>query len=223
MKDELTLEGVTKSYEARTILHQVSLRAVPGETVAIVGPSGSGKSTLLNIIGALDGPDAGTVQLGEIAVHTLSGRALADYRARKIGFVFQEHHLLPQLTALENVLLPTTALCRSEGREKAERAVKLLDRIGVAHRGSAFPAQMSGGERQRVAVARALINGPALLLCDEPTGSLDFENGVSVVSLLAEIAAQESVIALMVTHNAEHAARFSRCLLLRDGRLEAHP
>lgn len=224
----LALTDVTKSFGGRPVLRGISLSVGAGDTVAIVGPSGSGKSTLLNIVGALDAPDGGAVRLGGTDVHALHGSELAAYRACEVGFVFQEHHLLPQLSALENVLLPTLSRAAANVRSHrtnseisvSDRAVKLLERLDVGARRDAFPAQLSGGERQRVAVARALINGPRLLLCDEPTGNLDAENGASVVDLLVEAAQSQSVSVLMVTHNAEHAARFGQCLRMRDGRLD---
>lgn len=216
---DLAVEDLTKRFDTpsgpSTVLEGLSLNAAPGETVAILGPSGSGKSTLLNIIGSLDRPTSGTVRLGEVEVTALSGRALADFRARSVGFIFQDHHLLPQLTALENVMLPTLAAGTTESAE--ERAAQLLERVGVADRMQAFPARMSGGERQRVAAARALINGAKLLLCDEPTGNLDRDTSSNLVGLLMELAEQQNVTVLMVTHNVEQAARFGRCLLLRDG------
>lgn len=217
----LRVEGLTKEYEtpggALRVLDGLGLTAEPGETVAILGPSGSGKSTLLNIIGSLDRPTSGTVRLGETDVTSLEGSALAAYRATEVGFVFQDHHLLPQLSALENVLLPTLAAGTGDGAE--ERARELLERVGVGERAEAFPARLSGGERQRVAAARALINGPALLLCDEPTGNLDRESGDRLVELLGELAA-DGVTVLMVTHNTRQAGMLGRGLLLADGALE---
>lgn len=219
--DALVVEAVSKSFDTpagRTqVLREVNLQAWPGNTVAIVGPSGSGKSTLLNIIGSLEAPTSGSVTLGDTPVTSLRGPALAEFRARRVGFIFQDHHLLPQLSAYENVLLPSLAL---HGSRRAERrARELLERMGVAHRAQAFPARLSGGERQRVAAARALVNGAGLLLCDEPTGNLDRESGANLVSLLIELAARDGVIVLMVTHNEQQAARFEHCLLLRDGTL----
>jgi putative ABC transport system ATP-binding protein len=149
-------------------------------------------------------------------VTALYGGSLADFRATRVGFIFQDHHLLPQLTAVENVLLPT--LVAAQKGDAAKRAMELLDRMGVSNRAQAFPARMSGGERQRVAVARALINGAGLLLCDEPTGSLDHDSGSNIISILLELAGQ-GVTVLMVTHNLEHASRFARSLALRDGKL----
>ena len=216
----LTVAGVTKEYDAPTgpnrVLDGASLTAQPGETVAILGPSGSGKSTLLNIIGSLDRPTAGTVRLGDLDVTSLDGPALAAYRAGDVGFIFQDHHLLPQLSALENVLLPTLAAGTSEGAE--QRARELLARVGVAERADAFPARLSGGERQRVAAARALINGPALLLCDEPTGNLDRESGNRLIELLTDLA-EDGVTVLVVTHNTQQAAMLGRGLLLSEGTL----
>jgi len=220
--DHLVLSGVTKRFPGAdgadlTILDGVSCTVAEGETVAIVGPSGSGKSTLLNIIGALDTPTSGTVRLGDTDVTGLSGQELSRFRASSVGFVFQEHHLLPQLTAIENVLLPTLA-AQEVGHDETW-ARETMERIGLGRRLDAFPAQLSGGERQRVALARALVNGARLLVCDEPTGNLDVDSGAEVVTLLLELAREQDVTVLMVTHNAEHARRFSRCLQLADARL----
>ncbi len=216
----LVLTDIAKSYPApegeTMILRGVSLTAAPGATLAIVGPSGSGKSTLLNIIGTLDAPTAGSVRLGETEVTALRGDALAAFRAGCVGFVFQEHHLLPQLTALENVLLPK--LAAGPTAQASARARALLERVGVASRADAFPAQLSGGERQRVAIARALINGAGLLLCDEPTGNLDGDTGAAIIDLFLELA-REGVTVLMVTHNLALAARCAQCLELRHGTL----
>jgi ABC-type lipoprotein export system ATPase subunit len=224
--DHLVLRDVTKRYprpdgSELAVLDDVSCAVGRGETVAIVGPSGSGKSTLLNIVGALDSPTSGEVWLGETEVSALCGRALAAFRAAEVGFVFQEHHLLPQLTTLENALLPALALPRAEGAEPLARS--LLERVGMAERLDSFPAQLSGGERQRAALVRAMVNRPQLLLCDEPTGNLDAETGAAVVSLLLELAADRGVTVLMVTHNPAHARRFGRCMGLTQGRLAAAP
>lgn len=240
---KLVLETVTKVFGAPdgaslAVVNRVDLAISAGETVAIVGPSGSGKSTLLNLIGSLEQPTSGRILLGDLEVNALSGQELAQFRSGRVGFVFQEHHLLPQLSALENVLLPTLAVrvgraCRSttesgetpdlrvQGESEA-RAAELLERVGLTARREAFPAQLSGGERQRVAIARALINGPSLLLCDEPTGNLDRTTGADMVSLLLELAAQQGVTVLMVTHNLEQAARFGRCFELVGGKLAPH-
>jgi len=221
MDSDLVVTGLQKTFDAPqgvlTVLRQVDLHVSAGETVAIIGPSGAGKSTLLQIIGSLDTPSAGSVRLGDCEVTTLCGADLAAFRARRVGFVFQDHHLLPQLTALENVLLPTLYVKHNDAIQT--RAQALLARVGVAARATAFPAQLSGGERQRVAIARALMNGAGLLLCDEPTGNLDREHGAAIVSLFLELAEQERVAVIMVTHNLTHAARFSHCLALQDGAL----
>ena len=221
----LKVSGVSKSFAsgdgpARHVLKDVSLECSAGTAVAVIGPSGSGKSTLLNIIGSLDSPDSGSVRLGDISVCELTGDGLTSYRAGEVGFVFQDHHLLPQLTARENVLLPSVAM--HSAASAAERASGLMESVGLTHRDDAFPAQLSGGERQRVATARALINSPGLLLCDEPTGNLDSEAGSKVVELLLELARNDNTIVLMVTHNADHALRFDTVLELRSGALKTH-
>jgi ABC-type lipoprotein export system ATPase subunit len=217
----LVAEDIVMEYDTpagpNRVLDGLSLSAEPGETVAILGPSGSGKSTLLNIVGSLDRPTAGTVRLGETDVTALEGRALAEFRAREVGFIFQDHHLLPQLTAVENAMLPALAAGTTDGAE--QRARELLERVGVTGRADAFPARLSGGERQRVAAARALINGAGLLLCDEPTGNLDRDTGARLIALLRELA-DDGVTVLMVTHNTEQAALLGRRLLLRAGKLE---
>jgi len=219
--ERLVVADLTKTYNMADgpieVIAGMSFCMEPGDTLAVIGPSGSGKSTLLNIIGSLDKPTSGSVRLGGTEVTRLAGRELAEFRANRIGFVFQEHHLLPQLTALENVLLPT--LVGRGGAEASARARELLERLGVAHRMHAFPAKMSGGERQRVAVARALVNGARLMLCDEPTGNLDRETAAGMVSLFIELSRQSKVSVVMVTHNLELAAAFSKCVELRGGRL----
>lgn len=215
----LTVDRVWKTYEspagANDVLKGVDLAIEPGQTVAIVGASGCGKSTLLNIVGSLDRPTSGTVRLGDLDITRLAGDELADYRRHKVGFVFQDHHLLPQCTALENVALPTIAA--GSGRAGMDRAGQLLGRVGLGDRGGDFPQKLSGGERQRVAIARALVNEPPLVLCDEPTGNLDRLTAESVAALFAELAAERNVMLMIVTHNLELAGRFSRRLELRDG------
>ena len=213
----LLLANVGKTYEpSREVLRDVSMAVEPGETVAVVGPSGSGKSTLLNLIGSLDTPTSGAITFGGIDVAALSGSDLTAFRSRTVGFIFQDHHLLPQLTAFENVLLPSLA---AGGKDATGRARDLLDSVGLLGHADAFPARMSGGERQRVAIARAMINEPALLLCDEPTGNLDREAGENVVGLFLELAAERRVTVVMVTHNVDLARKCSRCLELRGGSL----
>ena len=214
----LVLTHIRKTYEpANEVLRDVSMAVAPGETVGVVGPSGCGKSTLLNIIGSLDKPTSGTVTLGGLDVGGLSGADLAAFRSSSVGFVFQDHHLLPQLTALENVLLPSLA---ASGADAAPRALELLGRVGLLEQADSFPARMSGGERQRVAVARAMINEPALLLCDEPTGNLDQAAGENVVALFLELAGDRDVAVVMVTHNLHLAAKLARRVVLRGGRLD---
>jgi ABC-type lipoprotein export system ATPase subunit len=220
------LEKVTKDYVAAAgaepvrVLREVSLEIQAGESVSIVGPSGSGKSTLLNIIGTLDLPSGGRVELdGHDLVH-LQEAELAAVRNRKIGFVFQAHHLLPQCTVLENVLIPTLADSRKEGRkEAAERGKQLLQRVGLGDRLDHRPGQLSGGERQRVAVVRALINRPKLLLADEPTGALDRASAQALTQLLVELNREQQVTLVVVTHALELARLMKRPLELQDGRL----
>ena len=230
----LNLESVTKRYDrpdrsgSLTVLESISLEVGRAESLAIVGPSGSGKSTLLQIMGTLDHPTSGTVQLNGQDLGTLDDAQLAAVRNRQIGFVFQAHFLLPQCTVLENVLVPTLAAAsRSERqspgkgeKESAEtRAKRLLKRVGLDERMRHRPAELSGGERQRAAVVRALINRPKLLLADEPTGSLDHESAQGLGELLVELNREEEVTLIVVTHAAELARRMARMLELKDGRL----
>ncbi|MBM3495394.1 MAG: ABC transporter ATP-binding protein [Armatimonadetes bacterium] len=219
----LDLRDLRKGFGERVVLDGVCLSADPGDTIAIMGPSGSGKSTLLNIVGALDRPSGGQALFAGADLADIKPSEVAHYRAHNVGFVFQEHLLLPQLTAVENVLLAALA---AKAPRSAPRARMLLERVGVSHRGDAFPWEMSGGERQRVAIARALMNEPRLLLCDEPTGNLDRETGGAVVDLLLKVAADEARAAggmavIMVTHNPDHAARFARRYGLDGGVLRA--
>jgi len=222
----LVVEGVRKEFSLPSgkleILKGVSLTMAAGESASIVGPSGSGKSTLLNIIGSLDRPSAGTVSVDGVDVTSLADDALAAYRARQVGFIFQDHHLLPQCTAIENVMLPTLT-AGSTGAGGHSAAAALLERMGLTDRAASFPAQLSGGERQRVAVARALINSPGLLLCDEPTGSLDGAAAETVAGLLAELVEENSLCLVVVTHNMELAGRFGRMLRLDGGVLTEGP
>ena len=205
--------------ESVRVLEDVDLEARRGESIAIMGPSGSGKSTLLHIIGTLDQPTSGQVTLEGENPFDLSDKALARFRNRRIGLVFQDHYLLPQCTALENVLVPTLAT-RRDRSAMADRARGLLDRLGLTHRLSARPPEMSGGERQRVAIARALINEPALLLCDEPTGNLDRATARTVGDGFVQLLADQQTALLLVTHDPEFARRFDKVYHLRAGRLE---
>jgi lipoprotein-releasing system ATP-binding protein len=217
----LAVRHVRKEFDSApplVVLKDVSFDLGAGETLSIMGPSGAGKSTLLNIVGSLDKPTGGRVTLGETKVTALEGAALADFRSRCVGFVFQDHHLLPQCSAIENVLLPTLAAPPSS-RDGSSRARELLERVGLKDRLHSFPAQLSGGERQRVAIARALVNRPPLLLCDEPTGNLDPETSAEAGALFLELARERGVMLIVVTHNLEFARLFGRCLELSAGSL----
>lgn len=214
--------GLSKTYRLgdreTPVLSGVDLVLAPGELVGIVGPSGSGKSTLLHLLGALDRPDEGEVLLDGESLGRMGPDALAAVRNRKIGFVFQFHHLLPDFTALENVGLPARiAGVGASGVE--ERARELVERVGLASRADHFPNQLSGGERQRIALCRALSLRPSLVLADEPTGNLDTASGEEVMALLEELQRQEGTTAVVVTHNPEIAARCGRILELIDGSL----
>ncbi len=217
------LRHVTKAYRAAEtpVLSGCDFAIGEAETVAMVGPSGSGKSTLLNLLGALDRPDTGEVVVDGQNLATLDAAALASFRNTKVGFIFQLHHLLPQCTVLENVLVPTLARKSSSAeREKFRaRARQLLESVGLGHRLDHRPGQISGGERQRAAVARALILEPKLLLADEPTGALDRANAERLMDLLAELNTREKVAIALVTHAPDLAKRMSRVLELKDGKL----
>jgi len=219
---DLLLENVTKEFPTRAeplvVLRGVSLALAPGENVAIMGPSGSGKSTLLNVIGTLEPPTSGRVLLAGQDPATLDEPALAVLRRRQIGFVFQDHHLLPQCSVLENVLVPTIAGGPTMWGA-IQRARDLLDRVGLAGRLDHRPAELSGGERQRAALARALVNRPALLLADEPTGNLDRTNADRVGRLMLELQRQEGMMLVVVTHSAHLAGLMRRRLELDDGRV----
>jgi putative ABC transport system ATP-binding protein len=211
-------EGLSKSYDGGEIhaLDRASLTVGRGEFVALTGPSGSGKSTLLQIIGALDEPDAGRVSYGGVDYADLPD--LSAFRARRLGFVFQAFYLLPTLTAAENVQVPMFEMPWSR-QERVARAQSLLASVGVHGRSGKRPPQLSGGERQRVAIARALANEPELILADEPTGSLDSANARQVLDLLRSLHDSRGLTVLMVTHDAEVAARADRIVNMRDGRV----
>ena len=203
------------------VLKDISLEMQKGETVAVIGPSGSGKSTLLNIIGALDSPSSGVVKFGGKDLAGLGNVELSEIRNRQMGFVFQLHHLLPQCTVLENVLIPTIPFARDDRKGDAEaRAVSLLKRVGLEDHLAYFPAQLSGGEMQRVAVVRALINQPQLLLADEPTGSLDRESSESLGQLLVDLDKEQETTLIVVTHSLELAGLLDKVYKLQDGSLE---
>ena len=218
----LHVEGVSKSYPSPqadvAVLSNVSLRFSPGDAAAIMGPSGSGKSTLLYILGALEPPTAGTVTLDGVNAFSLNSRDLAAFRNKQIGFVFQDHCLLPQCSVLENVLVPTLVGRADPGSDAHAR--RLVDQVGLSHRVSHLPGQLSGGEKQRVALARALVRQPRLLLCDEPTGNLDRASADSVASLLFELQQQQKAVLIVVTHSADLAARFPMRFNLVDRTLQ---
>lgn len=219
----LALEGVEKAYLRGTpaevrVLRGASLALAPGEVVALVAPSGAGKSTLLHIAGLLDSADAGTVRIGgQDLTRATDARRTAARRA-EIGFVYQFHHLLPEFTALENIVLPQLAHGRPRGQAEA-RAAELLERVGLGPRARHRPAQLSGGEQQRVAFCRALANAPRILLADEPTGNLDPETSERVFATLLEVVRETGLAALIATHNLALAARMDRTLRLAGGRL----
>lgn len=217
----LVVTGLTKDYPTRSgplpILRGISLTLDRGESLAVTGPSGSGKSTLLHILGTLDRPTNGTVTLSGTDPFALPEPQLADFRNRHVGFVFQDHHLLPQCSVLENVLIPT--LVAEDGAAAETWAKELLKRVGLAERLDHRPAELSGGERQRVAVARALVLRPTLLLADEPTGNLDRKTAASIGELLLELHRAENTVLVVVTHSPEIARRFPRRAEMNDGKL----
>jgi lipoprotein-releasing system ATP-binding protein len=212
-----------KEYEhgGRTlsVLHNVNVLLEPGEMVAIVGASGVGKSTLLHVLGTLDLPTSGSIRFNDEEITRMSPTRLADFRNREIGFVFQFHHLLPEFTALENVMMPGLLMGRTFA-EARERARGLLAEVGLEHRETHKPRQLSGGEQQRVAVARALMNEPLVLLADEPSGNLDTATSSRLHDLLFGLRARRQVSLIVVTHNTDLAARADRILVLDEGRLE---
>jgi lipoprotein-releasing system ATP-binding protein len=220
---ELVVERLNKTFPTRmeplVVLRDVSLALNGGQNAAILGPSGSGKSTLLFIVGTLDAPSSGSVRLSGVDPFSLPEKQLAEFRNRNIGFVFQDHYLLPQLTVLENVLIPAMAE-GSPSAEVVERAKYLLGRIGLAERLEHRPAELSGGERQRAGVARALLLKPQLVLADEPTGNLDRKSAAAIGELLIEMQREEKTMLLVVTHSLELAQRFERRFEIDDGQMK---
>jgi putative ABC transport system ATP-binding protein len=216
----IDLRGVSKTVPSGggtlTILHPLDLTVGSGEFLAVSGPSGSGKSTLLGLIAGLDAPSSGSIVIDGVDITTLDEDPLARLRGAKIGFVFQFFHLIPSLTALENVQVP---LELADASDPASRAAALLDEVGLADRRRHYPSQLSGGEQQRVAIARALANNPPILLADEPTGNLDTVTGRHVIDLLAEVHRARGATLVLVTHDAELAARADSRIALRDGRI----
>ncbi|WP_299615302.1 ABC transporter ATP-binding protein [uncultured Tateyamaria sp.] len=223
----LSLAGIAKTYNAGLpsqvdVLHGVDLDVQRGEVVALVAPSGAGKSTLLHIAGLLDTPDAGSVTLNGQNLSGQSDRRRTLARRAEVGFIYQFHHLLPEFTALENIALPQLAAGASRADADA-RALSLLDKVGVAHRATHRPAELSGGEQQRVAFCRALANEPALLLADEPTGNLDPATSDQVFDALMALVRDTGLSALIATHNLDLAARMDRTVRLDAGQLQADP
>ncbi|MEE2888011.1 MAG: ABC transporter ATP-binding protein [Planctomycetota bacterium] len=218
----LQARGLAQNFDSLEVLRSIDLDVATGESVAIVGPSGCGKSSLLNILGGLMMPSAGSVSIEGVRLSEMTPDELAAFRNSQIGYVFQAHHLLPQCTALENVLIPTLVRGVASRQGAEARAVALLDSVGLGDRLSHRPSKLSGGECQRVAVVRALINGPRLLLADEPTGSLDGEAADRLGELLVDLNHREEVTLITVTHSDRLAARMQRTLKLTGGALTQH-
>ena len=215
----ITTEGIKKSFGSLEVLKGIDLHIDKGEVVSIVGPSGAGKTTLLQIIGTLDRPDAGSVIIDGIDVGQLSKKKLADFRNQHIGFVFQFHQLLPEFTAIENIMIPAYIAGVSH-REAKKRAQELLDFMGLTDRASHKPNELSGGEKQRVAVARALVNRPAVILADEPSGSLDSKNKEELHQLFFDLRDKFGQTFVIVTHDEQLASITDRTIHMRDGQLE---
>ena len=214
----LQANNITKKYDQLQVLKGVDIAVAKGEIVSIVGSSGAGKSTLLHILGTLDTPDTGNIFLNDEAVHLLKGKKLAAFRNKHIGFVFQFHHLLPEFSALENVCIPGWIGNRNKQQVEKE-ALKLLQLLGLGNRIGNKPQQLSGGEQQRVAVARALINNPAIVFADEPTGNLDSANAKELHHLFVQLKNDLQQTFLIVTHNEELAALSDRTVHMKDGRI----
>ncbi len=223
----VAVENISKTYNDQgsrigvPVLRDVSTEIGEGEFVCLMGPSGSGKSTLLTILGAMNHPSQGRLVIDGIDVYALSDERRADFRAQYLGFVFQQHHLMPYLNAIENVMLPLATLPLA-AIEKRRRALEVLEKVGLAKKWSRMPNQLSGGEQGRLAIARALANEPPLVLADEPTGTLDTKTGDEIMKVLLDLSARGQTI-FMVTHNPANAALAHRVLYLRDGELEPTP
>lgn len=221
----LELKNIFKGYgdplksNFRQVLEDLSLEVYTNQKIAIAGPSGSGKTTLLNLIGTLDQPDTGEIAFKGISITGYSQKELAHFRNRELGFVFQMHHLLPQCTLWENVLLPVLPFKKIVGKAEKEWAEHLLRKVGIWEQRNQYPSELSGGECQRTAVVRALINKPQLILADEPTGALDEQNAGSLAELLNHISSEEGVSLVVVTHSAELALQMDRVYHLKSGRL----
>lgn len=221
----LALNGVTKKFHSPgpggplEVLKSVNLSVLHGDSISIVGPSGCGKSTLLNIIGGLDAPDSGTVKIDGCNLYELRSAQLAEFRNKSVGFLFQNHHLLPQCSVIENVLIPGLATSSSPSLEMRERGETLLEKIGLSDRIHHRPSQLSGGERQRVAFVRSLIMKPQFILADEPTGSLDPKTAETMTELLIEMNETSGLTMIIVTHSMELAGRMKRKVSFSDGAL----
>ena len=218
----ITISNITKSFGTLQVLKGIDIHIDRGEVVSIVGPAGAGKTTLLQIIGTLDRPDTGTVCVDGIDTTTLSSKKLSDFRNQHLGFVFQFHQLLPEFTAIENIMIPAYIAGLSKKRAK-QRALELLDFMGLADRATHKPNELSGGEKQRVAVARALVNSPAVILADEPSGSLDSKNKAELHQLFFDLRDQFGQTFVIVTHDEALAQITDRTIHLRDGLIELPP
>ena len=218
----IDVKGIKKSFGSLEVLKGIDLHIDKGEVVSIVGPSGAGKTTLLQIMGTLDKADSGTIEIDGVDVSRLSSKKLSDFRNQHVGFVFQFHQLLPEFTALENVMIP--AFINGKGRSSAkERAMELLDFMGLKDRASHKPNELSGGEKQRVAVARALVNHPAVIFADEPSGSLDSKNKQELHQLFFDLRDKFGQTFVIVTHDEELAKITDRTIHLKDGMVTSHP
>ena len=215
----IQLEGITKSFGELQVLKEINLNISKGEVVSIVGPSGAGKTTLLQIMGTLDKADAGTIRINGVQVDQLKEKELSEFRNRQIGFVFQFHQLLPEFTALENVMMPAL-IGGGKSKEVAERACQTLEFLGLADRASHKPAELSGGEKQRVAVARALINHPAVILADEPSGSLDTQHKEELHQLFFDLRDRLGQTFVIVTHDEKLSQITDRTIHMVDGRIQ---
>lgn len=219
----LSIENVSKVYESNAesanvqVLSGVSAQIEQGEFVCLMGPSGSGKSTLLTIVGAMNHPSSGRVLIDEIDVYALEDERRADFRREYLGFVFQQHHLMPYLNAIENVMLPLAATSEN-AKTKRDKALRVMERVGLADKTERLPNQLSGGEQGRLAIARALVNEPPLVLADEPTGALDTRTGREIIEVFLKLNEQGQTI-FMVTHNPDNAALAHRTIQLQDGQI----
>ncbi len=214
----ISATGITKSYGELQVLKGVDVLINKGEVISIVGASGAGKSTLLHILGTLDRPDSGTVKFEDQIITSMNSRKLAQFRNKHVGFIFQFHNLLPEFTAIENVCIPAF-IAKSDSSESEKRAVELLQFLGLGERIHHKPSQLSGGEQQRVAVARALMNNPDVILADEPSGNLDSKNARELHQLFFTLREKYNQTFVIVTHNDELAALADRTLVMKDGRL----